>query len=178
MPVTIAPNSTTSFVGTYTPDDIASGNVFVLAARPGADAAGDATNCTNTAYLSDAFTQVPIGCVSVQESNEGDDMDFYCYEIPAFAANATSLYVFAANPTNSSVTYDIYAGFTEGSTGECGSSYVSSSGSSVWLWLFLAFAAVAVLVVIVAGVAGFLYMKKKKQNSADNFDHDGYDDFE
>merc|ERR1712137_1412614 len=57
-------------------------------------------------------------------------------------------------------TIDIYTGYAEGTVSDCTASYVSSSGSSIWLWVVIGLVVVVIVVVILAAVGGFLYMKK------------------
>merc|ERR1712124_112979 len=71
--------------------------------------------------------------------------------------NTTVIGCVSLNAGANATTIDIYTGYAEGTVSDCTASYVSSSGSSIWLW-------VVIVVVILAAVGGFLYMKKKKNS--------------
>merc|ERR1712137_1321388 len=113
-------------------------------------AAGTTTGFTNTTV---------IGCVSLTASQEEDDTDYLCS-----AQTATAYYTVASNAGANTTTIDIYTGYAEGTVSDCTASYVSSSGSSIWLWVVIGLVVVVIVVVILAAVGGFLYMKKKKNS--------------
>merc|ERR1712137_34484 len=116
-------------------------DVYVLATR---------TGFTNTTV---------IGCVSLTASQEEDDTDYLCS-----SQTATAYYTVASNAGANATTIDIYTGYAEGTVSDCTASYVSSSGSSIWLWVVIGLVVVVIVVVILAAVGGFLYMKKKKNS--------------
>merc|ERR1712000_666865 len=109
--------------------------------------AGGATNC-HTFDLSDADIE--------------DDFDFYCNPAGNFN-NSLAVYAVNTNATGG-FGFDFYVDYNDGASSGCTASYVSSSGSSIWLWVVIGVAAVLVVVVILAAVGGFIYMKKKKSS--------------
>lgn len=143
-------------------DDVPDGSdfTFVVAARPGSEAAGNTTFVQVYAFNNN--TTPNMVCAQTQPGQEDDDMDYVCANGTLYSQKVTVALVYA-NATGSA-TLDFYAGFNDGTVGECTASYVSSSGSSVWLWVILGVAVVLVIVVILAAVGGFIYMKKKKSS--------------
>merc|ERR1712107_685399 len=116
----------------------------------------DGFPASNAAVTTTGFTNTTvIGCVSLTASQEEDDTDYLCS-----AQTATAYFTVASNAGANATTIDIYTGYAEGTVSDCTASYVSSSGSSIWLWVVIGL----VVVVIVAAVGGFLYMKKKKNS--------------
>merc|ERR1711862_614417 len=138
----------------YTADDIPSNGTFVLAVRPGDDASGNYTLATATAVVHGTAQ----ACASIDGSAEDDDFDFTCSSSSAFSAYTTYyVNVVLAAAATANTTLEVYSGFAD-----CAESYVSSSGSSIWLWVIIAVVVVLAIVIIVGAVGGFLYMMKKK----------------
>merc|ERR1712137_112820 len=143
----------------YTADDIPSNGTFVLAVRPGDDASGNYTLATATAVVNNTAQ----ACASIDGSAEDDDFDFTCSSSSAFSAYTTYyVNVVLSAAATANTTLEVYSGFADGSLADCAESYVSSSGSSIWLWVIIAVVVVLAIVIIVGAVGGFLYMKKKK----------------
>merc|ERR1711974_45884 len=143
----------------YTADNIQTNGTFVLAVRPGDDASGNYTLATATAVVNNTAQ----ACASIDGSAEDDDFDFTCSSSSAFSAYTTYyVNVVLAAAATANTTLEVYSGFAEGSLTDCAESYVSSSGSSIWLWVIIAVVVVLAIVIIVGAVGGFLYMKKKK----------------
>merc|ERR1712063_40296 len=131
-------------------------DVYVLATRNG----DDGVPASNAAVTTTGFTNTTvIGCVSLTASQEEDDTDYLCS-----SQTATAYYTVASNAGANATTIDIYTGYAEGTVSDCTASYVSSSGSSIWLWVVIGLVVVVIVVVILAAVGGFLYMKKKKNS--------------
>merc|ERR1712169_36002 len=131
-------------------------DVYVLATRNG----DDGVPASNAAVTTTGFTNTTvIGCVSLTASQEEDDTDYLCS-----AQTATAYFTVASNAGANATTIDIYTGYAEGTVSDCTASYVSSSGSSIWLWVVIGLVVVVIVVVILAAVGGFLYMKKKKNS--------------
>merc|ERR1712108_101332 len=100
-------------------------------------------------------------CASIDGSAEDDD--FACSSSSAFSAYTTYyVNVVLSAAATANTTLEVYSGFADGSLADCAESYVSSSGSSIWLWVIIAVVVVLAIVIIVGAVGGFLYMKKKK----------------
>merc|ERR1712137_747030 len=93
-----------------------------------------------------------------------DDMDYGCYGVTSFASQTAYYVTLMPNGVEVSTTIEVYSGFSEGTTGACASSYVSSSGSSIWLWVIIGVIVVLAVVIIAGAIGGFLYMKKKKSS--------------
>merc|ERR1711982_52345 len=120
----------------------------------------DGVPASNAAVTTTGFTNTTvIGCVSLTASQEEDDTDYLCS-----SQTATAYYTVASNAGANATTIDIYTGYAEGTVSDCTASYVSSSGSSIWLWVVIGLVVVVIVVVILAAVGGFLYMKKKKNS--------------
>merc|ERR1712010_444156 len=117
--------------------------------------------CTSTAYTAD---DIPSNGTFVLAVRPGDDaFDFTCSSSSAFSAYTTYyVNVVLAAAATANTTLEVYSGFADGSLADCAESYVSSSGSSIWLWVIIAVVVVLAIVIIVGAVGGFLYMKKKK----------------
>jgi len=131
-------------------------DVYVLATRNG----DDGTPASNALVTTTGFnSSAPIGCVSLTASQEEDDTDYLCS-----AQTVSAYYTVASNAGTNATTIDIYTGYAEGTVSDCTASYVSSSGSSIWLWVVIGLVVVVIVVVILAAVGGFLYMKKKKNS--------------
>merc|ERR1712137_1369118 len=158
-PLTVTSAANACTMTNYTADDAASTNVFVLAIRPGSDSTGNIT-------LPRAFATVGganVGCAQIQSDQE-DDMDYGCYGVTSFASQTAYYVTLMPNGVEVSTTIEVYSGFSEGTTGACASSYVSSSGSSIWLWVIIGVIVVLAVVIIAGAIGGFLYMKKKKSS--------------
>merc|ERR1712000_592959 len=117
--------------------DIENDGSFVLALRQGDD--GNATS-------------------ALKLNAVGNGASVVCVELPSLAVYAVN-----TNATGG-FGFDFYVDYNDGASSGCTASYVSSSGSSIWLWVVIGVAAVLVVVVILAAVGGFIYMKKKKSS--------------
>merc|ERR1712039_182444 len=115
----------------------------------------------NAVKLSAVGNAATVLCVELPNGSEEDDYDYSCANSANFN---TSLNVFAVNTNNTGYGFDFYVDYNDGASADCAASYVSSSGSSIWLWVIIGVAAVLVVVVILAAVGGFIYMKKKKSS--------------
>merc|ERR1712125_223133 len=119
-----------------------------------------ATVCSSVAVDSDDISDTDNVFVLATRPVD-DDTDYACSAISTVTA---TMYVASANTDAAAVYLQVYAGVTEGTTTDCTASYVSSSGSSIWLWVVIGLVVVVIIVVIIAAVGGFLYMKKKKSS--------------
>merc|ERR1712100_299081 len=111
-------------------------DVYVLATRNG----DDGVPASNAAVTTTGFTNTTvIGCVSLTASQEEDDTDYLCS-----AQTATAYFTVASNAGANATTIDIYTGYAEGTVSDCTASYVSSSGSSIWLWIVIGLVVVVI----------------------------------
>merc|ERR1712137_782882 len=139
--------------------------LFVIAVRPGEDATGNFTQYMTQAGSGGNY--VAGTCVQIQAGQEDDDMDYGCVASPYNSTTTLTIYSVppAAGVAANSTAFEVYAGFAEGSTTDCASSLVSSSGGiATWVWVLIGVVAVVVVVGIIAAIGGFFYMKRKKDS--------------
>jgi len=156
---------TQCWVADFEGDDTDASNTFLLAIRPGDDAAGPTSAVTVTAYGNNT---VSLGCAKLMANQTAeDDSDYHCFPIASVGAPGVSgnvsVSVINTNAT-ANATVEIFVGFHEGTTTDCEADYFSG-GSSVWVWIVAILIVVVVIVIILAAVGGFLYMKKKKSSN-------------
>merc|ERR1719282_449111 len=137
-------------------------NVFVIALRPGGDAAGpvDQVQANALDAAGNAF-----GCAAVQEGQEDEDMDFNCYAPNTFNSSAKAYVLLSNRNTTADATLEVYVGFADGSVSTCSSDYVDG-GSNTWVWIVAVVVVLLVIVVIILAVVGVVMWKKKQKQSA------------
>lgn len=154
---TIAGGATNCYTFDLSDADIENDGSFVLALRQGDDG-----NATSALKLNAVGNGASVVCVELPAAAVEDDFDFYCNPAGNFN-NSLAVYAVNTNATGG-FGFDFYVDYNDGASSGCTASYVSSSGSSIWLWVVIGVAAVLVVVVILAAVGGFIYMKKKKSS--------------
>merc|ERR1712137_29770 len=133
-------------------------DVFVLAVRPGSDAAGAFSQVQANAFANNTA----FGCAAVQPSQTKNQMDFSCYPLSDLSTGVSI--TLTNRNTTSSATLDVYAGFSEGTVSGCSAGYVDE-GTGALFWVGIAIIVILLLCVIAGAVGGFVYWKKNKQKS-------------